>query len=101
MRNPAAKGNVEQFISADLEFHTAILEASQNQFLLPIAYAIRTTMLMSMRLTNPDPSENYEVSLPLHKKILDAILSGNAAASTAMYEHLDDTQRRHERIGGK
>ncbi|WP_168197494.1 FadR/GntR family transcriptional regulator [Pantoea sp. SO10] len=96
----AAKGNVEQFIRADLEFHTAILQASQNQFLLPIAHAIRTTMLMSLRLTNPDPSENHEVSLPLHKALLDAILSGNASqASAAMHEHLDDTERRRQRVG--
>lgn len=95
-----AKGNVEQFIRADLEFHTAILEASQNQFLLPIAHAIRTTMLMSLRLTNPDPGENHEVSLPLHKSLVDAILNGDAiAASTAMSQHLDDTERRHQRVG--
>lgn len=94
----ASKGNVELFIRADLEFHTAILQASHNQFLLPIANAIRTTMIMSLRQTNPDANENHAVSLPLHKTLLDYILNGDAqAASAAMQHHLDDTERRRQR----
>jgi GntR family transcriptional regulator, galactonate operon transcriptional repressor len=90
-----SRGQVEAFMSADLEFHTAILEASENQFLLPIAQAIRTTLAVSLRTTNPRPEENHRVSLPLHKAILDAILNGDAqAAFTAMQTHLDDTERR-------
>jgi len=94
-----SKGNIELFIRADLEFHTAILTASQNQFLLPITHAIRTTMMMSLRLTNTDPSENHEISLPLHENILTAILQGDAAEATkAMEIHLDDTEKRRSRI---
>ncbi|EJX4517096.1 FadR family transcriptional regulator [Salmonella enterica] len=93
-----SNGNIDKFIRADLEFHTAILEASQNQFLLPILHAIRTAMLMSLRLTNPDANENYAVSLPLHEALVNAILNGDAvAASDAMNRHLDDTERRRER----
>ncbi|TCL03151.1 FadR/GntR family transcriptional regulator [Sodalis ligni] len=97
-RMEAAEGQVEKFILADLEFHTSILEASKNQFLLPIIHAIRTTLLASLRQTNPDADENRSISLPLHANILHAIMSGNpAAALIAMQEHLDDTQRRHYR----
>ena len=94
----AAKGQVDPFIRADLDFHTAILEASQNQFLLPIIHAIRTTMLMSLWKTNRDERENQEVSLPLHASILLAIQQGDADAATkAMQYHLDDTEKRHAR----
>lgn len=90
-----SRGDVASFMAADLEFHTAILEASENQFLLPIAQAIRTTLAASLRITNPRPDENHRVSLPLHKAILDAILNRDAqAAFTAMQTHLDDTERR-------
>lgn len=94
----AAGDNVDAFIQSDLEFHTACLEASKNEFLLPIVHAIRTTMVASLRITNPRPDENRQVSLPLHAAILEAILAGNAKqAEAAMERHLDDTERRRLR----
>ncbi|TKI08880.1 FadR/GntR family transcriptional regulator [Martelella alba] len=97
-RMASADGQVDTFILADLEFHTAILEAGKNRFLLPIIHAIRTTLLASLRQTNPDARENRDVSLPLHANILHALLEGDAAAaSAAMQAHLDDTQRRYYR----
>jgi GntR family transcriptional regulator, galactonate operon transcriptional repressor len=94
----AAGADVEAFVRSDLEFHTAILEASGNQFLLPLAHAIRATLLASLRLTNPYAEENRTVSLPLHAAILAAILEGNEdAAAAAMKNHLDDTERRRSR----
>ncbi|KMY85245.1 Transcriptional regulator, GntR family [Candidatus Paraburkholderia calva] len=90
-----SRGKVEELMAADLEFHTAILEASENQFLLPIAQAIRTMLTASLRITNLRSDENHRISLPLHKAILDAILARDAqAAFTAMQTHLDDTERR-------
>lgn len=87
--------DIEAFIHADLDFHTAILEASGNQFLLPVAHAISTMLLSSMRLTNPNAKENRTVSLPLHAAILRAILARDGvAASGAMRVHLEDTERR-------
>lgn len=94
----AAGEDVEAFIRADLEFHTAILEASHNQFLLPIVHAIRTTLAASLRITNPRADENRQISLPLHAAILEAILSGRAEeAAACMERHLDDTERRRAR----
>jgi GntR family transcriptional regulator, galactonate operon transcriptional repressor len=94
----AAGRDVEAFIRSDLEFHTAILEASGNQFLLPLAHAIHATLWASLRVTNPDAEENRMVSLPLHAAILEAILEGDEdAAAAAMKNHLDDTERRRSR----
>jgi GntR family galactonate operon transcriptional repressor len=90
-----ASDSPEDFMAADLAFHVACLYASKNDFLAPIAHAIRSEMMASLRITNRDPETNRTVSLPLHKAILDAIVSGDPdVAATAMRAHLDDTERR-------
>jgi GntR family galactonate operon transcriptional repressor len=82
-------------MDADLAFHVACLEATHNDYLLPIAHAIRTELMTSMRVTNRDPEENQKVSLPLHRAIRDAIAARDPdAARAAMQRHLDDTERR-------
>jgi GntR family galactonate operon transcriptional repressor len=91
----AAGNAVEAFMEADLAFHVACLYAAHNDFLLPIAHAIRSAMMRSLQVTNRDPKENRRVSLPLHLAILDAIRAGDAErAKKAMEHHLDDTERR-------
>jgi DNA-binding FadR family transcriptional regulator len=98
MARAAEGGDTESFIGADLEFHSAILLATHNRFLAPLAHAIRATMLASLHLTNSRADENHSISLPLHRKILDAILEGNPAlASDSMLEHLVDTEARRQR----
>lgn len=90
-----AKDSAEAFMEADLAFHLACLYAAKNDFLAPIAHAIRTEMMASLRITNRDPVLNRRVSLPLHKAILDAILARDPEeAAAAMKRHLDDTERR-------
>jgi GntR family transcriptional regulator, galactonate operon transcriptional repressor len=90
-----AKDAVQAFMDADLAFHVACLEATHNDYLLPIAHAIRTELMTSMRVTNRDPEENQKVSLPLHRAIRDAIAARDPdAARAAMQRHLDDTERR-------
>jgi GntR family galactonate operon transcriptional repressor len=84
----------------DLAFHIACLRAAHNDFLLPIAHAIRTAMTTSLRITNRNPEENHKVSLPLHRAILEAVLARDAeAAVAAMAQHLDDTKRRRDKSG--
>jgi len=93
-----AGGDVQAFMDADLAFHVACLGATQNEFLLPIAHAIRTELMTSMRVTNRDPEENQKISLPLHRAIRDAIAARDPeAARLAMQRHLDDTERRRRR----
>jgi len=93
MAKAAGVGDTNGFVAADLEFHSAILVATHNRILLPLAHAIRATLLVSLRVTNSRAQENYAISLPLHKAILEAILAGDGArARKAMSEHLDDTE---------
>jgi DNA-binding FadR family transcriptional regulator len=88
----------EQFMEADLAFHLACLHAGRNDFLLPIAHAIRSAMMTSLHITNRDPQENRNVSLPLHRAIFDAIVARDSdAARIAMEKHLDDTEHRRVR----
>ena len=90
----AARRDVEALIRSDLEFHTTILEASGNQFLLPLAHAIRATLWASLSVTNPDAEEktnpdaeeNRMVSLPLHATILEAILEGDEDAARLLWK---------------
>lgn len=90
----------EPFMAADLAFHIACLHAGHNDFLLPVAHAIRTAMMTSLRVTNRNPQENRAVSLPLHGAILDAIRQRDAnGAREAMEHHLDDTEQRRARAG--
>ena len=93
-----AGDDVDTFREADLAFHMACLQASHNEFLLPIAHAIRSVMMTSLRTTNPDPRENQGLSLPLHQAVLAAVLARDpAAAEAAMQQHLDDTETRRAR----
>jgi len=93
-----AGDEVQAFVDADMAFHVACLEAAHNEFILPIAHAIRTDLMTSMRVTNRDADENRRVSLPLHRAIRDAIVAGDPeAARLAMQRHLDDTERRRGR----
>ncbi len=88
----------EEFMEADLAFHLACLAGGQNVFLSPIAHGIRSAMMASLHITNPDPKENRDVSLPLHRAILEAIIARDpVAARTAMEVHLDDTEHRRNR----
>lgn len=97
-----ADSDVQAFMDADLAFHVACLEAAHNEFLLPVAHAIRTELMSSMRVTNRDAEENRRVSLPLHREIRDAIVAHDpAAARLAMQRHLDDTERRRSRAARK
>jgi DNA-binding FadR family transcriptional regulator len=89
-----AGGEAEPFREADLAFHIACLYAAHNDFLLPVANAIRTAMMQSLRITNRSPQRN-RVSLTLHRDILEAIEHRDLdGAAMYMKRHLDDTEVR-------
>jgi DNA-binding FadR family transcriptional regulator len=94
-------GQLEPFREADLAFHIACLNAAHNDFLLPLANAIRSAMMRSLRVTNRDPQRN-RVSLSLHRNILDAIERHDPdAAVTCMEYHLDDTETLRRAAAGR
>ena len=76
-------------IEADLRFHRAILAGAHNDLLLQMGNLIGVGLTVSYRLS----TDSFSVFLPLHKKVLDAILTHDAAgAHDAMARLLSDTR---------
>ncbi len=86
--------SVQDFVVADALFHRAVLRAANNEVLMALEGVIFSSLLSSIRLTNADPRDNKR-SVPLHRKVFNAIEARDAeAASDAMKEHLEDTRTR-------
>jgi DNA-binding FadR family transcriptional regulator len=85
-------------INADLRFHRAILAAAHNNLLLQMGNLIGVGLMVSYRLS----SDSYDVFLPLHKDVLDAIAVRNADnARSSMARLLVDTRAFLDRqLGG-
>lgn len=84
--------DVEAFVSADLEFHDAIVRAADNRILIA---AIRplTTMLEATRGETSAVAEIRDHALVDHRIVLDAIRAGDAvAARDAMAKHMQQTR---------
>ncbi|MBN8954519.1 MULTISPECIES: FadR/GntR family transcriptional regulator [unclassified Rhizobium] len=62
----------EAWSRADLEFHTAIIDASGNWVYRQFATAIRAALLASFRLTNR-ASQSHEQAITKHHDVLEAI----------------------------
>lgn len=62
----------EEWSRADLEFHTAIINASGNWVYRQFATAIRAALLASFRLTNR-ASQSHEQAILKHQDVLEAI----------------------------
>ncbi|KQY42460.1 MULTISPECIES: FadR/GntR family transcriptional regulator [Rhizobium/Agrobacterium group] len=64
--------DTEAWSRADLEFHTAIINASGNWVYRQFATAIRAALLASFRLTNR-ASQSHEQAILKHQEVLEAI----------------------------
>lgn len=62
----------ERFVIADARFHRSVLYAAHNEFLFALEGIIYSTLLTSLRLTNPDEDANTK-SVPLHQDVYEAI----------------------------
>jgi DNA-binding FadR family transcriptional regulator len=75
-------------IEQDLRFHRGILAAGQNPLLLQMGNLIGVGLYISHKIS----SESYTVFLPLHKKVLDAIIKRSPdTAKKAMQRLLSET----------
>lgn len=64
--------DTEEWSRADLDFHTAIINASGNWVYRQFATAIRAALLASFRLTNR-ASQSHEQAISKHHDVLEAI----------------------------
>jgi len=87
--------SIQDFVIADALFHRAILRASNNELLFALEGVIFSALLSSIKITNNDPFDNRERSLPLHREILEAIEAEDCGkAAAAMQKHMADTSER-------
>jgi DNA-binding FadR family transcriptional regulator len=84
--------NIGQWIEADLEFHTAILSATNNPLLMPLA-AIIGSALESLLGVTARNANDFRLALPEHKKVFEAIQHGDSqSALHRMAGMLSDTR---------
>ena len=82
----------EAWSQADLEFHTAIINASGNWVFRQFATAIGAALLASFRLTNR-ASQSHEYAIARHQDVLDAIRMRRPDAARFAMEQLIGTAR--------
>ncbi|BBX32114.1 MULTISPECIES: FadR/GntR family transcriptional regulator [Mycolicibacterium] len=79
-----------RWVRLDTEFHLGIAKASGNEVFATVVAAIRGALSMQSRMLNASIHERRAASNREHRRILDAIASGDFAdASDAMRQHLD------------
>ncbi|HEY2930083.1 FadR/GntR family transcriptional regulator [Piscinibacter sp.] len=97
----AAAETIDDWVDADLEFHSAILGATNNPLLLPLAAMIGTA-LESLLGLSARKAGDFKVALPEHGRVLDAIRArDSSAAMQRMTGLLADTRARLTRPAPK
>ncbi len=64
----AAEVGSQEMFSSDLRFHLALLEATENEFMISLGMMIETALLGSFRISSSLP-ETYKAALPGHKEV--------------------------------
>jgi DNA-binding FadR family transcriptional regulator len=89
---------IAQWVEADLEFHTAILKATNNPLLMPLA-AIIGSALESLLGVTARGADDFKRGLADHKKVYEAIEDGDAqSALHRMAGMLSDTRALMKRV---
>lgn len=84
--------NIAQWVEADLAFHTAILRATNNPLLMPLA-AIIGSALESLLAVTARNADDFKRGLPGHQKVFEAIRTGDSQhALHRMASMLSDTR---------
>ncbi|MEN3283641.1 MAG: GntR family transcriptional regulator, transcriptional repressor for pyruvate dehydrogenase complex [Solirubrobacteraceae bacterium] len=86
---PPSQAAEERFHEADIAFHQALIAATGNRALGGLVDRIHSALLLArFPLARPDYRE--EIALPEHRRILEAVTSGDGdGARQAMSDHLD------------
>jgi DNA-binding FadR family transcriptional regulator len=87
-----ASNTLDEWASADLKFHDAVLHATGNELLTSLFSVIETAMAMFFVLSARTVA-NFKYSLPHHKQVLDAIRRKQPeVARKAMLAMIADSQ---------
>ena len=91
--------SIQEYVVADAKFHRAVLRGANNELLTAMEGVIFSALLSSIKITNNDPIDNRERSLPLHFEILEAIeIHDRESAEFAMRKHMADTYERLSKL---
>ena len=86
---PQSQAAENLFHEADIAFHQALIAATGNRALGGLVERIHSALLLA-RYPLARPQYRVKRALPEHRRILDAVASGDAAeARAAMNDHLD------------
>lgn len=101
---PASQTAEDLFHESDISFHQALIAATGNQALSGLVERIHSALLLA-RFPLARPQYREERALPEHKRILDAVVAGDAqGARAAMSDHLDTIAgylAEHRRVNGR
>jgi DNA-binding FadR family transcriptional regulator len=94
----AATGEDEDSSDHDVRFHLAILEATNNPFLVSMGHVIESAIAFNIKLSVKFPNLRVQ-SVPLHRVVLERIEKGDPrGAQAAMVKLLQEAQVDIERI---
>jgi DNA-binding FadR family transcriptional regulator len=86
----AAPARSEAARNADIDFHIAILYASENRFYVRMRDFVRTALNVSIRHTSA-VARSYDRVIEDHTKVFHAIDNGNAErARNTMFQLIDE-----------
>jgi DNA-binding FadR family transcriptional regulator len=86
-RMKAAPANSEASRIADIDFHVAILYATENRFYIRMRDFVRTALDVSIRFTSP-ASHDFDVAIAAHASVFQAISAGNARRARGLMQKL-------------
>ena len=90
----AAGMDAEAYAGPDLEFHKAILRASDNPFLVSFGASIEAALRMSFELSMKQPEEPRK-GLAMHRSVLEKIWERKPAEAKSKMEYLLDVTELH------
>jgi DNA-binding FadR family transcriptional regulator len=89
----AAGDDGEKIIEPDLKFHRAIIGASGNRLFSSLAHLVGAALSVNFGIVRDAP-RGQRHSMPMHRRVLDAIVDQDAsAARVAMQKLIEDSQR--------
>jgi len=87
-----AAADLDAWAEADLEFHEAVLHATNNELLISL-FSVIETALGTYFVLSARNAENFKYSLPHHQKVFEAIRRNQPeAARQAMLRMVDDSR---------
>jgi DNA-binding FadR family transcriptional regulator len=89
----------DEWAKADVEFHSAVLNAANNE-LMSSLFNVVATALHSFFQLSARAAVDFKYSLPQHFNVYDAIRKRSALQARAAMQRLVDDSRRHLRQSG-